>query len=44
MKTWSRGLGLSIVKSVGLVGGRLSCDVALGAWSTHFHRNWFGVR
>ena len=44
MKTWSRGLGLSIVKSVGLVGGRLRGDVALGARSTHFHRNWFGVR
>lgn len=44
MKTWSIGPGLSIVKSVGLVGGRLSCDVVRGTRPTHFHRNWFRVR
>ena len=44
MKTWSSGPGLSIVKSVGLVGGGLSCDMVCGTRSTRFHRNGFRVR
>lgn len=44
MKTGSSGPGLSTVKSVGLVGGGLSCDMVRGARSTRFHRNRFRVR